>query len=240
MKKFGMKFFKPTEKFNGNWSVLESKSREWEKMYRERWSHDKVVRTTHGVNCTGSCSWKVFVKNGVITWENQQIDYPSCGPNMPEFEPRGCPRGASFSWYEYSPLRIRYPYIRGKLWELWIDALEKHDDNTVAAWASIVEDEEKAKIYKQARGKGGLVRTNWKDVSKLISAQIIYTIKKFGPDRIAGFTPIPAMSMLSYASGARFISLLGGEMLSFYDWYADLPPASPQIWGEQTDRKSVV
>ena len=59
--------------------------------------------------------------------------------------------------------------------------------------------------------------------------------KKDGPDRIAGFTPIPAMSMISYASGARFINLLGGEMLSFYDWYADLPPASPQIWGEQTD-----
>ena len=31
---------------------------------------------------------------------------------MPEFEPRGCPRGASFSWYEYSPLRVKYPYIR--------------------------------------------------------------------------------------------------------------------------------
>ncbi|SUK60146.1 Respiratory nitrate reductase alpha chain [Staphylococcus aureus] len=41
--------------------------------------------------------------------------------------------------------------------------------------------------------------------------------------------------MISYAAGARFINLLGGEMLSFYDWYADLPPASPQIWGEQTD-----
>lgn len=75
MGKFGLNFFKPTEKFNGNWSILESKSREWEKMYRERWSHDKEVRTTHGVNCTGSCSWKVFVKNGVITWENQQTDY---------------------------------------------------------------------------------------------------------------------------------------------------------------------
>jgi hypothetical protein len=23
--------------------------------YRDRWSHDKVVRSTHGVNCTGSC-----------------------------------------------------------------------------------------------------------------------------------------------------------------------------------------
>ncbi|MBU6114773.1 nitrate reductase subunit alpha [Mammaliicoccus lentus] len=234
MAKLGLKFFKPTEKFNGNWSILEEKSREWEKMYRERWSHDKVVRTTHGVNCTGSCSWKVFVKNGVITWENQQIDYPSCGPDMPEFEPRGCPRGASFSWYEYSPLRIKFPYVRGKLWKLWKASLNEFGD-PVVAWASIVEDDVKAESYKSARGKGGHVRVNWRDVTQLIAAQIIYTVKKYGPDRIAGFTPIPAMSMISYASGARFISLLGGEMLSFYDWYADLPPASPQIWGEQTD-----
>lgn len=230
----GLRFFKPTEKFNGNWSVLEEKSREWEKMYRQRWSHDKVVRTTHGVNCTGSCSWKVFVKNGIITWENQQIDYPSCGPDMPEFEPRGCPRGASFSWYEYSPLRIKFPYVRGVLWRMWQEALETTGD-PVRAWQSIVEDETKAKAYKQARGMGGHVRVNWREVTQLIAAQLIYTIKKYGPDRIAGFTPIPAMSMISYASGARFISLLGGEMLSFYDWYADLPPASPQVWGEQTD-----
>ncbi len=43
------------------------------------------------------------------------------------------------------------------------------------------------------------------------------------------------MSPVSYASGARFIELIGGSMGSFYDWYADLPPASPQVWGEQTD-----
>ena len=40
-----------------------------EAFYRERWRHDKVVRSTHGVNCTGSCSWKVYVKDGIITWE---------------------------------------------------------------------------------------------------------------------------------------------------------------------------
>lgn len=233
-RRFGLKYFKPTEKYSGSWSILEQKSREWENMYRERWSHDKVVRTTHGVNCTGSCSWKVFVKNGIITWENQQIDYPSCGPEMPEFEPRGCPRGASFSWYEYSPLRVKYPYMRGRLWRLWKSALHAHA-NPVDAWASIVEDPEKSFAYKKARGKGGHVRVSWQDALELISAQLIYTIRKFGPDRIAGFTPIPAMSMISYAAGARFITLLGGEMLSFYDWYADLPPASPQIWGEQTD-----
>lgn len=233
-RKSGLKFFKRMESYSGNWSVLEEKSREWEDMYRKRWSHDKVVRTTHGVNCTGSCSWKVFVKNGIITWENQQIDYPSCGPDMPEFEPRGCPRGASFSWYEYSPLRVKYPYMRGRLWHMWKEALNEHGD-PIAAWASIVEDPAKSKSYKQARGKGGHVRVSWQEATKLIAAQLIYTIRKYGPDRIAGFTPIPAMSMISYASGARFISLLGGEMLSFYDWYADLPPASPQIWGEQTD-----
>ena len=233
-KKFGLNYFKPVDRFSGDWAILEEKSRDWENMYRQRWSHDKVVRTTHGVNCTGSCSWKVFVKNGIITWENQQIDYPSCGPDMPEFEPRGCPRGASFSWYEYSPLRVKYPYIRGKLWRMWNESLAEFKD-PVKAWGSIVDDPAKADEYKKARGKGGHVRVNWRDATMLISAQLIHTIKNYGPDRIAGFTPIPAMSMVSYASGARFISLIGGEMLSFYDWYADLPPSSPQIWGEQTD-----
>ncbi|MHC5280116.1 nitrate reductase subunit alpha [Listeria kieliensis] len=233
-RKKGLKFFKRTEKFNGNWTILEEKSRAWEKMYRDRWAHDKVVRTTHGVNCTGSCSWKVFVKNGIITWENQATDYPSCGVDMPEFEPRGCPRGASFSWYEYSPLRVKYPYVRGLLWRMWQNALKQYP-NPVAAWASIVEDPEKAQAYKASRGKGGQVRVSWNDAYVLIGAMLLYTIKKYGPDRIAGFTPIPAMSMISYAAGSRFITLLGGEMLSFYDWYADLPPASPQIWGEQTD-----
>ena len=43
------------------------------------------------------------------------------------------------------------------------------------------------------------------------------------------------MSLLSYAAGSRFLQLFGGVNLSFYDWYCDLPPASPEIWGEQTD-----
>ncbi len=57
--------------------------READDFYRDRWSHDKVVRSTHGVNCTGSCSWKVYVKDGIITWETQQTDYPSVGPDSP-------------------------------------------------------------------------------------------------------------------------------------------------------------
>ncbi|MFX0539888.1 nitrate reductase subunit alpha [Ornithinimicrobium sp. Y1847] len=215
-------------------SVHVKGGRAGDSFYRDRWSHDKVVRSTHGVNCTGSCSWKVYVKDGIITWEAQQTDYPSAGADRPEYEPRGCPRGAAFSWYTYSPTRVRYPYVRGVLLEMFREARRQYGD-PVLAWASIVQDEDKSRRYKAARGKGGLVRSTWEEVVDLTAAAYVYTVKRYGPDRIAGFSPIPAMSPVSYASGARFNELIGAPMLSFYDWYADLPNASPQMFGDQTD-----
>ncbi len=208
--------------------------RQAEEFYRERWRHDKVVRSTHGVNCTGSCSWRVFVKDGIITWETQAVDYPSVGPDSPEYEPRGCPRGASFSWYTYSPARVRYPYVRGELLSMWRDARRRLGD-PVGAWAEITGDPEQAARYKAARGRGGFVRATWAEALELVAAAHVHTVAEYGPDRTAGFTVIPAMSMASYAAGTRFYSLLGGTILSFYDWYADLPPASPQTFGDQTD-----
>lgn len=216
-------------------TITHDGGRDADTFYRDRWAHDKVVRSTHGVNCTGSCSWKVYVRDGIITWEAQQTDYPTTGPDRPEYEPRGCPRGAAFSWYTYSPTRIRYPYARGVLLGMFRDAKSAHGGDPVEAWASIVEDPAKAARYKQARGKGGLVRISWEEAVEMAAAAHVYTIKRYGPDRLAGFTPIPAMSMASYGAGSRFYSLVGGTMLSFYDWYADLPPASPQVFGDQTD-----
>ncbi|WP_445055307.1 molybdopterin-dependent oxidoreductase [Streptomyces sp. SAS_269] len=208
--------------------------RQADDFYRDRWSHDKVVRSTHGVNCTGSCSWKVYVKDGIITWEAQQTDYPSVGPDRPEYEPRGCPRGAAFSWYTYSPTRVRYPYVRGVLLQMYREAKARLGD-PVAAWADIVSDPERSCRYKSVRGKGGLVRASWDEAVEMVAAAHVHTIKEYGPDRLAGFSPIPAMSMVSHAAGARFYSLLGGVILSFYDWYADLPISSPQVFGDQTD-----
>ena len=155
-------------------------------------------------------------------------------PDSPEYEPRGCPRGAAFSWYTYSPTRVRYPYIRDTLAELYREAKRTHPD-PVEAWASIVEDPEKSRAYKSVRGKGGLVRTTWDEAVEIAAAAHVHTVKKYGPDRVAGFSPIPAMSMVSHGAGARFLNLLGGTILSFYDWYADLPVASPQVFGDQTD-----
>ncbi len=226
-------FFSPEKSAEG-WNEISSRPRDWEQGYRNRWQHDRVVRSTHGVNCTGSCSWKIHVKDGLVTWETQQTDYPSNGPEAPDYEPRGCPRGASFSWYVYSPLRPKFPYVRGELLSMFREAKQRLGD-PVDAWESIVEDPEKAKAYKSRRGKGGFLRSSWAEVTELIAAAHVHTVRRYGPDRVAGFSPIPAMSQVSYAAGTRFLSLLGGTILSFYDWYADLPPASPQVWGDQTD-----
>ena len=207
----------------------------WEDFYRNRWSYDKIIRSTHGVNCTGGCSWNVYVKNGIVTWEMQALDYPTIDKSIPPCEPRGCQRGISYSWYMYSPLRVKYPYMRGVLLDLWRAAKKEHPDDPVAAWASVAGNPESRARYQQARGKGGFRRASWDEVNELIAAANIHTVQQYGPDRLVGFSPIPAMSMASYASGARFLGLMGGTVLSFYDWYCDLPPASPEIWGEQTD-----
>jgi len=208
--------------------------RKWEEFYRNRFAHDKRVRTTHGVNCTGSCSWEVFVKDGIVTWEMQATDYPLLEEGLPPYEPRGCQRGISFSWYLYSPLRVKYPYGRGALLDLWRAARAEHAD-PVEAWASLVNDPVKRARYQQARGKGGFRRIRWDEALEMIAASVIHTVKAHGPDRVIGFSPIPAMSQISYAAGSRFLTLMGGVAMSFYDWYCDLPPASPEIWGEQTD-----
>ncbi|MFO7786328.1 MAG: nitrate reductase subunit alpha, partial [Halospina sp.] len=228
-------FFKrQREPFADGHGVSVDQDRRWEDGYRSRWQHDKVVRSTHGVNCTGSCSWKIYVKNGLVTWETQQTDYPRTRPGLPNHEPRGCSRGASFSWYIYSANRLKYPMVRRHLVELWRDA-KKQNRDPVEAWASIVQDPQKAQSYKSRRGLGGFVRADWQEVQEIIAAANVYTARDYGPDRIIGFSPIPAMSMVSYAAGTRYLSLIGGVCMSFYDWYCDLPPASPQTWGEQTD-----
>ncbi len=230
-----LRFFdKVKDTFSNGHGIVTNEDRNWEDAYRNRWRHDKVVRSTHGVNCTGGCSWKIFVKNGLVSFEMQQTDYPRTREDLPNHEPRGCQRGASFSWYLYSPHRIKHPMIRGRLLDLY-RAERKAGRDPVEAWEAIQKDPAKRDKYVHVRGLGGFVRTSWDEVTEIVAAANVYTIKKWGPDRIYGFSPIPAMSMISYAAGARYLSLIGGACGSFYDWYCDLPAASPQVWGEQTD-----
>ena len=62
--------------------IISPETRKWEEFYRNRFQHDKIVRSTHGVNCTGSCSWNICVKDGIVTWELQALDYPQFNKDL--------------------------------------------------------------------------------------------------------------------------------------------------------------
>jgi complex iron-sulfur molybdoenzyme family reductase subunit alpha len=175
----------------------------WESLYRDQWTWDSVVRSTHSQNCTGSCTWWVYVKDGIIMREEQAADYPKINSIIPAYNPRGCQKGGCYSTeYIYGDRRIKYPLIRKP---------------------------------GTGRGEGQWVRATWDEALSYIANKILDTIQNHGPDYVNYFTPIPAMSPVSFASGARFAHLTGGVVMSFYDWYCDLPPGSPITLGEQTD-----
>ena len=105
--------------------------RGWESLYEKQWTWDKVVRSTHSANCTGSCSWQVYVKDGVMLREEQASDYPRISADLPDYNPRGCQKGACFVEYVYGAQRLRFPLLRvGKRGEgkwrraSWDEALE--------------------------------------------------------------------------------------------------------------------
>lgn len=218
----------------GRWFRVADEPRDWEDFYRSRWSFDRSVRTSHSVNCSGSCSWEVFVKDGLICWELQKTDWPQIDSETPSYEPRGCQRGISSSWYPYSPVRPKFPYIRGVLLDFYRSERQS-GKGPVEAWQSIVENPERKRSYQNARGKAGWRRVQWEEAEEMIAASMIHTIKTYGADHLASFSPIPAMSMVSFISGQRLSNLLGGTMLSFYEWYHDLPHIMPMMWGDQTD-----
>ena len=98
---------------NGDFDPLRSYPyRGWEDFYRKIWTWDKVVRSTHSANCTGSCSWKVYVRDGVMVREEQAADYPRINAELPDYNPRGCQKGGCFVEYVYSAQRLRFPLIR--------------------------------------------------------------------------------------------------------------------------------
>ena len=57
-------FSRTRETFANGHGMATGEDRTWEDAYRGRWAHDKIVRSTHGVNCTGSCSWKAVPGHG--------------------------------------------------------------------------------------------------------------------------------------------------------------------------------
>lgn len=103
---------------------------DWRDVYRNKWTWDKVVSSTHGCNCNHNCSWKLYVKEGIVWREEQNATYKHLNKGLADDNPQGCQKGAAYSQQMYSENRLRYPLKRvgdrgSRRWERvsWDDAL---------------------------------------------------------------------------------------------------------------------
>jgi len=113
--------------------------RGWEDLYRNEWTWDKVVKCTHSwANCSGGCVWDVYVKDGIVWREEQSGTYTRENDELPDYNPRGCQKGACYSELMYNPGRIKYPLKRvgergSGLWQRisWDQALTEIADKII-------------------------------------------------------------------------------------------------------------
>jgi DMSO reductase family type II enzyme molybdopterin subunit len=85
----------------------------WRDVYRNRWKWDGVYWGTHCVDCyPGSCPLRVYVRNGQVWREEQAGSFRTIEEGVPDFNPMGCQKGASWSQSLYGPDRLLYPLKR--------------------------------------------------------------------------------------------------------------------------------
>lgn len=85
----------------------------WDDLYRERWTWDRVAKGSHGwLNCRSACNWDLYVKDGVVVREEQTANYEASEPGVPDFNPRGCQKGACYTEVMYGPSRLTVPLKR--------------------------------------------------------------------------------------------------------------------------------
>lgn len=86
----------------------------WEDLYRENWTWDKVFKSTHHVNCwyQRGCTFNIYVKDGLVLREEQSGTYDQINPSVPDYNPRGCQKGVCFSDRMYDAARLRHPMKR--------------------------------------------------------------------------------------------------------------------------------
>lgn len=100
--------------------------------YRERWRWDRVTKGTHLLNCwyQRNCAYNVYVRDGTVAFEEPVAQYPRTNASVPDFNPRGCQKGACYAVNMNQPLRVTHPLKRagergeGKWQEVtWDEAL---------------------------------------------------------------------------------------------------------------------
>ncbi|MDO8616287.1 MAG: molybdopterin-dependent oxidoreductase [Dehalococcoidia bacterium] len=84
-----------------------------EDLFRQKWKWDKVAWVSHCVDCyPGNCPFRVYVKDGVVLYEEPGATYQTIEEGVPDLNPMGCQKGAMWGQMLYSQERILYPMKR--------------------------------------------------------------------------------------------------------------------------------
>jgi DMSO reductase family type II enzyme molybdopterin subunit len=116
-----------------------------EDIYRQQWTWDRVAKGTHMANCVyqRNCCWNLYIKDNLVWREEQLATYPRTNADVPDFNPRGCQKGASYSRRMYDQARLTAPLKRagergeGKWTRIsWDQALAEIADKYIDAMIS--------------------------------------------------------------------------------------------------------
>ncbi|NQU08591.1 MAG: molybdopterin-dependent oxidoreductase, partial [Candidatus Abyssubacteria bacterium] len=146
-----------TEKVFQKWEY-----KNWETLHRDEWKWDTVTYGTHLVDCyPGNCLWYVYTKDGIVWREEQAGKYPVIDATGPDWNPRGCQKGCSYSNMMYNPDRVKYPMKRvgergeGKWKRIsWDDALDEACNHLLDA---IQTEGPESIIFEPGPGNGGWI-----------------------------------------------------------------------------------
>ena len=119
--------------------------RDFRDVYRKQWTWDRIAIGTHTcTNCvSGGCAWDLYVRDGMVWREEQGAPYTQTRPDLPDYNPRGCQKGAATSALMRSATRLHYPLKRAgergeNRWKRisWDEALDTIAEATVDTLAT--------------------------------------------------------------------------------------------------------
>ncbi len=202
----------------------------WQDLYREKWSWDSISKGTHYVNCwyQRGCCWNVYVKDGVVFREEQVGSYDQTNESVPDFNPRGCQKGACYSQRMVDASRVTYPMKRvGKRGEgkwkrvSWEEALLDMADRLID---SMVEDGPGSVTWDMGTGVTngchamGVYRTN-----HILDTQILDMNAEIGDHKPGAQTTVGKISFASSGDDLFYSDLIliwGGNPI-----YTQIPNA---------------
>jgi DMSO reductase family type II enzyme molybdopterin subunit len=130
-----------------------------EDLYRQKWQWDKVAWVSHCVDCyPGNCPFRVYVKDGLVLYEEPGATYQTIEEGVPDLNPMGCQKGAMWGQMLYSRERILYPMKRvgargSGRWKriTWDQALTEVADGVIDA----IQDQGSQSIVHEMTGAQG-------------------------------------------------------------------------------------